>query len=146
MNDSRKYLGKLAPRHTFFLNPYRDARFTRCPLCDRPMKARKKPFFVHVDPAHPVLLNMTGRFCPPCDLFILHQDNVEELLVQAMSGAAPEAIGNDYLVVGTIERSYWRQQPHRPGTIPELLDNLHDFAEVVEIEPAHYGWYPAEEE
>ena len=139
-------LGQLAPRHTFFLNPYRTARFTRCPLCERQMKARKKPFFVHVDPNLPVLLNMTGRYCPPCDLLILHQDQVEELLALAVGNAAPELVGNEYMVMGTVERGYWRRHPRQPGTLQETLANLHDFKEVVVIEPAHYGWYPAEEE
>ena len=26
--------GQQPPRYTFFLNPYTDARFTRCPKCD----------------------------------------------------------------------------------------------------------------
>ena len=29
-----KQLGKLPPRYHFFLNPYQDVRFTRCPRCD----------------------------------------------------------------------------------------------------------------
>ncbi len=27
-------LGKQPPRYRFFLNPYEDMRFTRCPQCD----------------------------------------------------------------------------------------------------------------
>jgi hypothetical protein len=27
-------LGKQPPRYTFFLNPYTDARFSKCPKCE----------------------------------------------------------------------------------------------------------------
>jgi hypothetical protein len=38
------------------------------------MKARKRPFLIHIEPKHLLVLNMTGRYCPACDLIILHQD------------------------------------------------------------------------
>jgi hypothetical protein len=96
----RRQLGELEPRYRFFLNPYRDERFTRCPTCDQQTKARKYPFFVHVDPLEPVILNMTGRYCPDCDLLILHQDRVEGLLARLFAHYKPELMGNDYLVMG----------------------------------------------
>jgi hypothetical protein len=33
-SQKKAQLGKLPPQHDFFLNPYSDARFTRCPKCD----------------------------------------------------------------------------------------------------------------
>lgn len=148
MNDEKdqRRLGKLEPRHTFFLNPYRDERFTYCPKCGEKMRARKKPFLVHVDPMHPVTLNMTGRYCPHCDLVILHQDVVEDLLARALAEHEPSALGNDYLVLGTVERRYFHKHKHGGGTIEAALKNLHDFKEVVIFEPAPYGWMRDEEE
>jgi hypothetical protein len=90
-------LGKLLPQYRFFLNPYQDFRFTRCPQCGRTMRNRKHPFFIHIDPQQPVILNMTGKCCSDCDLLILHQDKVEELLAVALMGSNPDVIGNDYL-------------------------------------------------
>jgi len=46
--------GKLPPQYTFILNPYADARFTRCPGCNQKTKQRKLPLFIHVDPMDPV--------------------------------------------------------------------------------------------
>ena len=104
------------------------------------MKVRKHPFFIHVDPNQAVVLNMNGRYCPHCDLLILHQDKVEELLAAALALQDPELIGNAYLIVGTVERKGWRQVQKEPYNLQAVFDNLHDFEEVVDFKPAHYGW------
>jgi hypothetical protein len=135
-------LGKLPPRHEFFLNPYRDERFTRCPACAEATKARKKPFLVHIDPHVLLVLNMTGRYCPACDLIILHQDRLEDLLIRTCERNDPSLIGNDYLVLGTVERRAWRQVQKHPADYETLFANLHDFAKHVFFEPLR-GWVPS---
>jgi YgiT-type zinc finger domain-containing protein len=136
--EKRPQLGELPPKHTFFLNPYRDERFTRCPMCSQLTKVRKKPYLIHIDPRQILVLNVSGRYCPDCDLLILHQDVVEDLMVRAFQERDPSLIGNDYLIIGTVERRGWRE-----GDPKTLLANLHDFREVVtfQLEP---GWAPAE--
>jgi hypothetical protein len=134
MTKKKKFqLGKLPPAYTFFLNPYRDERFTRCPKCQATMLARKKPFLIHIDPRVLMLLNMTGRYCPRCELIILHKDRVEDLLTRAFERAAPSIIGNDYLIIGTVEPAYWRKSKGKAGA-PEVFEHLHDFKEVVIFE------------
>ena len=142
MAKKKSQLGKLLPRYRFFLNPYQDSRFTRCPQCDQPTKARKHPFFIHVDPQYPIILNMTGKYCPRCDLLILHQNKVEELLTAAMMQHNPTVIGNEYLIVGTMERKGWRESQKNPRDFKMVLEYLHDFKEMVTFEPQHYGWVP----
>lgn len=39
-------------RHYFFLNPYGDMAFTRCPKCEQKTKIRKYCLVVHMDPKH----------------------------------------------------------------------------------------------
>lgn len=138
-------LGKLPPQYQFFLNPYKDFRFTRCSQCDRRMRVRKHPFFIHIDPQQPVILNMTGKHCSNCDLLILHQDKVEELLAATLMGSNPDVIGNDYLVIGTVERKGWREAQKNPYGLKSTLDYLHDFREYVTFELENYGWGPADE-
>lgn len=87
-----------------------------------------------------MILNMSGRFCPHCDLLILHQDKVEELLTAAMSQHNQDIIGNEYLILGTVERDVWRESKKRPQYLKKALDNLHEFKEVVIFEVEHYGW------
>ncbi|MBN1963586.1 MAG: hypothetical protein JW910_02995 [Anaerolineae bacterium] len=135
-------LGKLPPQHTFFLNPYSDARFTRCPSCEQPMKQRKRPFLIHIDPQVLLTLNMTGRYCPACDLIILHQDVLEDLLVRAFEQKMPEIVGNNYLVIGTVERAAWRAAQKKALDYETLFANLHDFKQVVIYEPRRWVWMP----
>lgn len=143
--DESPRIGRLEPRFVFFLNPYRDERFTRCPECGKPTRTRKEPFFIHIDPMEPVVLNMTGRYCPQCDVLILHQDVVEDLLVRALEPHKPEVIGHDYLIVGTLDRAAWRGRGSEP-TLGPAIEQLHDFKEVVRFEAEHGGWVPSEDD
>ncbi|MFQ5854669.1 MAG: hypothetical protein ACE5LU_03355 [Anaerolineae bacterium] len=142
--EKQRHLGKLPPRYTFILNPYTDYRFTRCPNCDAKMKQRKLPLFIHVDPANPIVLNKTCRYCPDCDLLLVHQDELEELLAGLFAEIDPSIIGNDYLVIGTVERPAWREGVKQPKSIPEMLEHLHDFKEVSSVRVQPGGWYPAD--
>ncbi|NWF69495.1 MAG: hypothetical protein HXY40_10450 [Chloroflexi bacterium] len=146
MAKKRRTLGKLPPKHLFFLNPYEDARFTQCPKCGQKTRIRKFPFAIHIDPHVLMTLNMSGPYCPRCDLIILHKDKVERLLVAAFTQRDPSIIGNDYLMIGTTERSYWRKASTQGGTYQELFDNLHDFKEVLSFEPRRWVWAPDEKD
>jgi hypothetical protein len=45
----RPRLGKLSPLYAFFLNPFRNVRFTTsCPGCSGKTKQRKLPLAIHV--------------------------------------------------------------------------------------------------
>src|SRR5438105_4958410 len=102
-----RHLGKQKPRFRFILNPYSDVRFTRCPMCQGKTKQRKLPLLIHVDPMQLIALNKTCRFCPSCDLLIAHKNEIEAFLAAFFDQSKPEVIGNDYLVVGTLDRSDW---------------------------------------
>ncbi len=106
------------------------------------MKQRKLPLWIHVDPMNPVALNYTCRYCPDCDLLIAHQDDLETLLAQLFSHYDPSIIGNDYLVLGTVERQAWRESLKQPKSTPEMLEHLHDFEEVLTVKVQPGGWYP----
>ena len=90
-----KRLGKQPPRYSFFLNPYRDVRFTSCPQCRKRTKQRKLPLMIHVDPYNPVSINKTCRYCPTCDLLIAHQDEIEQQLALLFARHDPALMGND---------------------------------------------------
>src|ERR1700730_4330882 len=96
-------IGKQPPRHCFILNPYPWERFAFCPACDGPTEQRKFPLVIHVDPRNPVSLNKTCSYCPRCDLLIAHQDELEEQLLALFEEHNPKVIGNDYLVIGTLD-------------------------------------------
>lgn len=139
-NTQRITLGKLPPIYKFFLNPYQDVRFSRCPICDAKMRSRKLPFVVHVDPHLLSVLNMTARYCPNDELLILHKDKLENLLAFTVAQSAPEMLGNSYLVVGTLEHNAYAQVASGALTMGGIFGVLHDFQEYLQFEPVHYGW------
>jgi hypothetical protein len=134
-----KRFGQQSPRFTFFLNPYTDARFTRCPKCDGKTKLRKLPLFIHVFPSQPIALNKTCRYCPVCDLLIAHKDELDALLNGMFAQPTPDQPMADYLVVGTIDRADW-QEGSRIQSLDEIRAIVHDFKKVQQFEPMRYMW------
>ncbi|MBI4321453.1 MAG: hypothetical protein HY675_23415 [Chloroflexi bacterium] len=132
-------LGKQSPRYRFFLSPYPEAHCTVCPWCHAKTRQRKLPLVIHVDPLTPVALNKTCRCCPACDLLIAHQDELEALLTALFAKHNPEVIGNEYLVIGTLDRPDWQRGGQSPMPIREMVEHLHDFKEVVRFEITG-GW------
>jgi len=139
------HLGKLPPQYRFILNPHAETRVGRCPICEQKMHQRKVPLFVHVNPFNPVVLGYTCRYCPTCDLLIAHQDEIEHLLAGLFAERDPSVIGNDYLVLGTVERAAWREGMKQPKGIDDMLAHLHDFKEVRTLGYRPAGWYPDDE-
>jgi hypothetical protein len=132
-------LGKQLPRYRFFLNPYQDARFSKCPQCENKMGQRKLPLFIHIDPKQPLLLNKTCRYCPHCDLLIAHQDEIEGVIARAFSVLNPEIVGNNFLVIGTLDRADWKRIDQNKLPIQDTIEALHDFRDVVNFKPM-WGW------
>lgn len=142
--EDRPRMGELPRRYLFALNPHADYRATRCPGCDRKTRLRKFALFVHVDPLYPLAMGKTCRFCPQCELIIAHQDEVEAELARIFQQIDPSAIGNYYLVIGTVERKAWREGMRQPRPIGEMLAHVADFKAVHKIEYQPPGWYPDE--
>ena len=138
-------LGNLPPLYKFFLNSYADIRFTSsCPRCCGTIKQRKLPLAIHVSDWGMVILNKTCRFCPRCELLIAHQDEIEGYLAQLFAELAPQVIGNDYLVVGTIERKDWRRGLAEPLKNTEMLAALHDFTDYLQFRPTPLAEHPGQ--
>jgi len=134
---SAKHLGKLHPQYDFFLNPYDDRRLTSCPICNAKTSHRKLPLVIWVEPHYPVSLNYTCIYCQTCDLLIAHQNEIEDLLAKIFHTRAPEAVGNDYTVIGTMEKSAWKQGVQKPLDFQNMPENLHDFNLVLKFRPTN---------
>jgi hypothetical protein len=125
--------GELPPRYSFVLNPYPDMRVSRCPHCERKTGQRKLPLLIHVEPAHLIALNYTCRYCNTCDLLIADKQAIEHLLTGMFSQHDPEVVGNEYLIIGTVEkklgmRDYNSQNPslkcyRMPATLRITIKN-----------------------
>ena len=132
-------------RHYFFLNPYDDAAFTKCPKCEDKTKIRKFPLAIHIDPQQLLLLNKKCRYCVKCDLIIAKKSEVESLMAARFEESKPDIIGNDYLVMGVAERRDWLEG--RKGKMPqsETLERILVFKDVLDFEVVPAGWYRDDE-
>jgi tetratricopeptide (TPR) repeat protein len=126
-----KRTGKQRPCYSFFLNIFPETRFTTCPQCEGKTRARKLPLVIHVNPDIPMILEKTCRYCETCDLLIVHRDQLEVQLFRKLLMTHPEAIGNDYLVRGTLERTDWNRMKDKELSLRQIAEHLHDFKDVV---------------
>jgi hypothetical protein len=143
---ARAKIGKLPPRYCFILNPYRDERLSKCPKCHRPTHLRKFALFIHVDAWGPMALGKTCRYCTPCELIIVHQDELEAELAYHFSALAPEAIGRTYIVLGTVEKRIWQSGLQGRGNqLAEVLKHTAQFKRVLALHVEPGRWYPTHE-
>lgn len=126
-----RQLGKQPPRYDFFLNTYQDTRFTTCPRCRIKTRPRKFSLVIHVNPSYTTILEKMCRFCYACGLLIVHQDQLEEQLVTQFMTINPEAIGNDYQVIGTLDSAAWNQGKQELWSFEQVREYLHNFKEVI---------------
>ncbi len=128
-------------RHYFFLNPYGDAAFTKCPICQGKTKVRKFPLVIHIDPQQLLLLNKKCRYCTKCDLIIAKKSELESLMAACFEQSNPQMIGNNYLVMGVAERRDWREGKKGKMLQGETVERMLVFKDVLNFEPVQPGWY-----
>lgn len=137
-------LDTLPPRFTFTLNPYKDFRLSRCPLCRKLTHMRKFALLIHIEGWGFLALGKTCRFCSPCELIIAHKDELEDELVHAFERINPEAIGQPYHVYGTVEKSRWKKSLGRePDELAESLKYVSPFKDQINL-TIRGGWAPME--
>lgn len=132
-------------RHKFFLNPYQDCAFTKCPKCETKTKIRKIPLVIHIEPQQLFLLNKQCKYCPSCDLIITKQQEIESLLAISFRKSPSEFSKNDYLVMGTLDRKDWVEG--NKGRLPpqKIIESMYVFKDVWSFEVIPAGWYPTDE-
>jgi hypothetical protein len=131
------------PRHRFVFNQFSDIRCTRCPRCEVLTKLRKMPLLVQVEPQQLVPLQKAVRYCPACDLLVVHQDELERELAGVAHEGRPELLGQPYYVRGTLDAADWKQITKEPLSPEELLARYFPFREVLELQVSRSGWFPA---
>lgn len=78
---------------------------------------------------------------------MVHQDELESLLAYSFSSLAPEIIGNDYLVIGTVDKKVWKKGLEgKEEGLGDMLKHIADFKRVYDLHVEPGGWYPADEE
>jgi hypothetical protein len=141
VKTKKQQLGNLPPQYHFSLNPYPDRRFSSCPDCGHKTGQRKIPLLIHVQPSHTIALNYTCRYCSDCDKLIGHKEELEHILTSLFLQNDPSVIGNDYYIIGTVEKKAWREGLAKPKSWAEILPQTHDFKTYQEIRMTMGGWF-----
>ncbi len=130
-------------RHYFFLNPYERMAFTRCPKCEEKTEVRKHCLIIHIEPKQILLLNKVCRYCSRCDLIIVKKADLESLLAAACEQKAPDIMGNEYFVFGTMDRKDWKRSQTEKMSMQEAVKCSHPFKDSWKFDIIG-GWHPKE--
>jgi len=129
-------------RYYFFLNPYEDAAFTRCPKCESPTKLRKIALAIHIEPRQLVFINKLCRYCTKCELIIAKKSKLESLMVSCCERMNPDVVGNDYITVGTVSHKDWLDVKKAAIDNSEAAKHICIFKNILNFELVPGGWYP----
>jgi hypothetical protein len=92
-------------------------------------------------------LGKTCRYCSSCEIVMVSRKELEAEIARGLSRVAPEVIGKDYLVLGTIEKRIWQHGLGSPGkTIAEMLKHVADFKHQYDLDYKPGGWHPVTQE
>src|SRR5918912_2225139 len=56
----------------------------------------------------PLARGKTCKYCSRCEWLMVHQDELEAELANSFSRIAPEVMGKEYIVLGTVDRKVWK--------------------------------------
>lgn len=144
MANRTKRFGALLSRYKFMLNPYPNEKNSRCPLCEQRARQRKLPLVILIKPNATFVLNHTCRYCPTCDLLVAHKHEIEELLAIAYRYNDPRIIGNEYFIIGTVEKSAWREGMKHQRQASFMREHAGDFIlHYEDLRLTQAGWFPA---
>ncbi len=90
----------------------------------------------------PLVLGKTGPYCANCRLIIAHCDELEGELTTIFTRLAPEVVGGEYAVLGTVELRAWRHSMSAATTVDDVLRHTAPFTTTLTIEYTPAGWAP----
>lgn len=139
--QSKEYKVEPKKRYYFFLNPYEEYAFTKCPKCEGKTKLKKIPLVIHIEPRQLFVMNKQCRYCPNCELIITKKTEVEAFLAASLKDVNPEIVGNEYFVLGTVDRDDWKQAKKGEFLSDEVAKRTYIFKEVLNFKVIPAGWY-----
>ncbi len=141
-NRNKISFGCLQPKYNYTLNPYPQFRFYKCPDCKNKTGQRKLPLLIHIDPKNLIALNYTNQYCHRCDMLIGKKNEIEHQLTNMFLKIDKEIIGNNYIVLGTVETKAWRENINHPKPFGEMRQHIHDFKSYQNLCMTMAGWFP----
>lgn len=126
-------------KYYFFLNPYIDSSFTRCPKCDNKTKVKKLPLTILLEKKEMILnINKTCKFCPNCDSIIAKKRELDSIIMQFLG--LSKVGEKDYFVIGTQDKKTYLGGLDK-GLIKESpLEGVFVFKNVWKFESQNPYW------
>ncbi len=137
----KETIGQLTPKYSFILNEHSDYRVSKCPKCDFNTFKRKFPLLIYVSKSIPITLGLSCTYCAKCELIIAHQHELEGELYEIFNKINPGVIGNEYFVVGTMNKNVWKKNIGKKSNFTQILEHIADFKEVLDLHYQPAGWY-----
>ena len=139
MNNDKNIINK-KENYYFFLNPYTDSSFTRCPKCDNKTKIKKLPLAILLEKKKIIfILNKTCKFCPYCELIIAKKYELDSIIMQFLG--LNRITKKDYFVMGTQDKTVYRGGLNKELIKENPLEGISIFKNVwdFEVQPAYWG-------
>jgi hypothetical protein len=67
-------------------------------------------------------------------LLIAHKNEIDDLLAKIFHARASGVVGNNYTIIGTMEKSAWKQGVQKSLDFQNMPEHLHDFNQVLKFE------------
>jgi len=106
----------------------------------------KFPLLIHIDGFGLLTLGKTCRYCPKCEFIIAHRDDLEHIMTEIFAESNPGVVGNEYLVIGTVETKVWKGGMVEPLRIEKILEHTADVKEYLVLHYEQRGWAPPDPE
>jgi hypothetical protein len=137
-------IGKQPARYQFLLNPHEEMRLSRCPTCQKLTYPRKFALLIHVEGFGPYVQGKTCKYCSACEMIICDQLELETELTSALHRLQPDLIGNEYLVLGTMDLKTWKTGlSGATQGLGAALAHVAEFKKHLDIDFDPGGWIPA---
>lgn len=127
-------------KYYFFLNPYKEYSFSKCPKCDNKTKQKKLPLTIMLEKEKNFfVINKTCKYCPNCDLLIVKKQEIKKLIKMFLGKIILRE--KDYYVVGTQDKKVWRKGMNMNYDQKEQFSGITLFKSIWNFEVQPAGWY-----
>ena len=120
-------------RHYFFLNPYEDCAFTKCPKCNNSTKVRKFPLVIHIEPLQFLVLNKNCKYC--INGYVPFSKAGSELLFEVVSRAYEH---QSLIITTNLPFESWTEVCGSERLTGAMLDRLTHKVHIIEANGASY--------
>ena len=127
-------------KYYFFLNPYKEYSFSKCPKCNNKTKQKKLPLTIMLEKEKNIfVLNKTCKYCPFCELLIAKKQEIKKIVKMFLGKRILRE--KDYYVIGTQDKKVWRKGMNMDYDQKEQFNGIILFKDIWNFEVQPAGWY-----